>query len=178
MNCIDNVTLPFSATINVPEGFFYNDENQLSVAVSTDDLNIYVVEESFITDDIVNPCTQTTVEGIKVYINEIRMSGTLMYRMALNALVSSYNFILGNQPNVNNDGWSSTDGMVQIKLVDQGETKDYIILGYEDVQNPKSIPTNEDISVVLESYDVIKHTIGNETILELTGEFSFIVNRA
>lgn len=175
MNCVDNVTLPFSATINVPEGFLYNDENQLSVAVSTDDLNIYVVEESFITNDIVNPCTGQTVKGIKVYINEIRMSGTLIFRMALNALVSSYNFMLGSQTNVNNDGWSSTDGRVQIKVADEGVMKDYIILGYEDVQNQDSIPTKEDISVVLESYNVIEHTIGDQTVLELAGEFSFKV---
>lgn len=173
MNCVDNVTLPFSATINVPEGFLYNDENQLSVAVSTDDLNIYVVEESFITNDIQNPCTGEPIEGVTVYIKEIRMGGILAYRMALNALVSSYNFMLGSQANVNNDGWSSVDGHVQIEAMDEGVLKDYVVLGYEDAQNPQPIPTREDISVVLESYDVIPHTIGDQIVLELTGEFSF-----
>lgn len=173
MNCIDNITLPFSATINVPEGFLYNDENQLSVAISTNDLNIYVAEESFITNDVLNPCTQEPIEGVEVSIREIRMSGTLLYRMALNALVSSYNFLLGSQTNVNNDGWSSTDGRVKIEALDEGVLKDYIIIGYEDPQNPQSIPTIDDISVVLESYDVIPHTIGDQIVLELTGEFSF-----
>lgn len=175
MNCVDNVTLPFSATINVPEGFLYNDENQLSVAVSTGDLNIYAVEESFITNNIENPCTGEPIEGVEVYIREIRMSGNLAYRMALNALISSYNFMLGSQSNVNSDGWSSVDGHVQIEVMDEGVLKDYIIIGYEDPQNPQPIPIREDISVVLESYDVIEHTIGDQTILELTGEFSFIV---
>ncbi len=175
MNCVDNVALNFSSTINVPEGFFYNDENQLSVAVSTDDLNIYVAEESFSTDNIKNPCTGENVNGIIVYINEIRMGGTLFYRMALNALVSSYNFMLGSQTNVNDDGWSSTDGRVQIKATDAGVTKDYIVLGYVDAENPSSIPTKDDISVVLENYNVIERAIGDQTVLELTGQFSFKV---
>lgn len=176
MNCIDNITLPFSITINVPEGFYYNDENQLSVAVSTDDLNIYVAEESFITNDIKNPCTGESISDVKVYLEEIRMSGSLAFRMALNALVSSYNFMLGSQSTVNGDGWSSADGFVQIKVVDEGVLKDYIIIGYANPQDPKPIPTREDISVVLDNYDVIEHTIGNEKVLELTGEFSFVLS--
>jgi len=173
MNCIDSVTLPFNVTINVPEGFYYNDENQLSVAVSTDDLNIYVAEETFITSDIKNPCTEEFIPDVTVYIEEIRMSGSLAFRMALNALVSSYNFMLGSQSTVNDDGWSSGDGFVQIKVVDGGVLKDYIVLGYVNPQDPQPIPTREDISVVLDNYDVIEHTIGNEKVLELTGEFSF-----
>lgn len=176
MNCVNNITLPFYATINVPEGFQYNDENQLSVAVSTDDLNIYVAQESFITSDLIDPCTNEKIPNVTVYLEEIRMGGTVPFRMALNALVSSYNFMLGSQTNVNNDGWSSTDGFVQIKVVDNGVLKDYIVLGYVDPENPKPIPTNDDISVVLKSYSVIEHTIGDEIILELTGAFSFTVN--
>lgn len=178
MNCVSNVTLPFYATINVPEGFQYNDENQLSVAVSTDDLNIYVVQESFITSDLLNPCTNEKIPNVTVYIGELRMGGTIAFRMALNALVSSYNFMLGSQTNVNGEGWSSTDGYVQIKVVDNGVLKDYIVLGYADPENPKPIPTKDDVSVVLESYNVIEHNVGNEIILELTGEISFIVDMA
>lgn len=175
MNCVDSVTLPFSITINVPDGFYYNDENQLSVAVSTDDLNIYVVEESFITDSIKNPCTGDFISGAKVYIQEIRMSGTLAFRMALNALVSSYNFMLGSQSAVNADGWSSADGFVKIKVVDEGVLKDYIVIGYVNQEDTTSILTREDITVMLNNYSVIEHTIGNEKVLELTGEFSFLI---
>lgn len=175
MNCVDSVTFPFSITINVPKGFYYNDENQLSVAVSTDDLNIYVIDEYFSTDSIKNPCTGEFISGAKVYIQEIRMSGTLAFRMALNALVSSYNFMLGSQSTVNGDGWSSSDGFVKIKVVDEGVLKDYVIIGYVNQKDTKSVPTIENITVMLNNYDVIEHTIGTERILELTGEFSFLI---
>ena len=176
MNCVDSVTLPFSITINVPEGFYYNDESQLSVAVSTDDLNIYVVEESFSTNSIKNSCTGEVISGVKVYIQEIRMSGTLAFRMALNALVSSYNFMLGSQSTVNGDGWSSSDGFVKIKVEDEGVLKDYVVIGYIDQQETSSIPTREDITVMLNNYNVTEHKIGNEMVLDLTGEFSFLIN--
>lgn len=175
MNCVDSVTLPFSITINVPEGFYYNDESQLSVAVSTDDLNIYVVEKSFSTDSIKNSCTGEVISGVKVYIQEIRMSGTLAFRMGLNALVSSYNFMLGSQSTVNGDGWSCADGFVKIKVVDEGVLKDYVIIGYVNPGDTIPVPTREDITVMLNSYDVIEHIIGEERILELTGEFSFLI---
>lgn len=175
MNCVDSVTLPFSITINVPEGFYYNDESQLSVAVSTDDLNIYVVEESFSTDSIKNSCTGEFITGVKVYIQEIRMSGILAFRMGLNALVSSYNFMLGSQSTVNGDGWSSSDGFVNIKVEDEGVLKDYVVLGYVNKQDISSIPTREDITVMLNNYNVVEHTIGNEGVLEVTGTFSFLI---
>lgn len=175
MNCLDGVTIPFSTMITIPEGFLYSDKSQLSVAVSTSDLNIYVVEDSFITDELVNPCTSEPVPGITIYVKEIRMGGVMAFRVALNALVGSYNFMLGDNPLVNGEGWSSSDGFVQIKADDGGVLKDYIVIGYLDPENPDSMPTKDDIVVVLESYNVQKHTIGEETVLELKGTFSFKV---
>lgn len=177
MNCVNNVTFPFSSIITIPEGFLYNNENQLSVAISTDNLNIYAAEESFITNDIENPCTGEPITDAQVYVKEIRLTGTIIYRMALNALISSYNFMIGSElANVNDEGWSSTDGFAPIEVVDDGVVKDYIVIGYVNPQDPDNIPTEEDISVVLENYDVVEYTIGNQIVLELTGEFSFIVN--
>ncbi|MGL4913779.1 MAG: hypothetical protein ACRC3Y_15260, partial [Romboutsia sp.] len=151
MSCINSARLKFASTINVAEGFYYNNENQLSFAVSTDDLNLYVVEEQFRTNDLKNPCTGENINDLLVTVKEVRISGTLFYRLALNALVSSYNFILGSQTNVNDDGWSSDDGYVFIKSIEELNQVDYIVVGYLDPTNP-IMPTREDITVVLENY--------------------------
>ena len=88
MNCVNNVTFPFSSIITVPEGFLYNNENKSSVAVSTDNLNIYAAEESFITNDIWNPCTGEPITDAQVYAQEIRLIRTKVYTMAWNTLIS------------------------------------------------------------------------------------------
>lgn len=174
MNYINNTTFPFSTIIEVPDSFQYNTDNQLSVAVSTDSLNIYVVRKSFMTH------TLTDVSGqqveIPVYVDEIRMGGFLAYRIAIDALISSYNFMLGAQASVNNEGWSSGDGFVNIETLVDGVLENYAVIGYVDPQNPV-IPTNYDIIVVFENYNITPHTIGNRTILEISGEFSFMINQ-
>lgn len=172
MGCINNIKLPFSATVNVPKGFYYNDENQLSFAVSTDDLNLYVVEEFFMTNELINPCTQENIQDVKVTVKEVRMGGTLAYRVALNALISSYNFMLGTQSNVNDDGWSSADGYIPMEIIEGLEKKEYVVVGYLDPANP-IIPTKEDVIVILESFNVIEHDLTEGKILEITGEVSF-----
>lgn len=174
MSCINSTKLPFSATVNVPKGFYYNDENQLSFAVSTDDLNLYVVEEYFMTSDLKNPCTEENIQEVKVTVKEVRMGGTLVYRLALNALVSSYNFMLGTQTNVNGDGWSSADGYIPMEVMEGLEKKEYVIVGYLDPSNPVA-PTIDDVTVVLESFKVIEHNMIEGKILEVAGEVSFTV---
>ena len=71
---------------------------------------------------------------------------------------------------------SSSDGFVKIKVEDEGVLKDYVVIGYIDQQETSSIPTREDITVMLNNYNVTEHKIGNEMVLDLTGEFSFLIN--
>ena len=83
--------------------------------------------------------------------------------------------MLGSQSTVNGDGWSSSDGFVNIKVEDEGVLKDYVVLGYVNKQDISSIPTRENITVMLNNYNVVEHTIGNEGVLEVTGTFSFLI---
>lgn len=177
MGCINSTKLPFSSVINIPRGFhypkyfYYNDDDKFSFAVSTENLNLYLVENSFPTDEVKNPCTDNIINGLEVIVKEVRMSGTLYYRLALNALDSSYNFLPVTQDNVNEDGWSSADGSIAIELIEGLTKQEYIVVGYLD-PDETTVPTREDVTVVIESFDV---QVIEEDIIKVTGEVSFIV---
>lgn len=175
MNCINNVTLPFAAIMELPEGFYYNDtQQQISIGIATDDLNIYVVQEEIITDNVIHPCTNEPMIGMTVYVNQIRMSGNLVYRVSVNALMSSYNFMV-DAAIAEDEGYVSSDGIIQIKVDDEGVMKDYMVLGYLNANEDKLPPTLDNINVILDNYSIVQNNIDGKSVLNIKGEFSFVL---
>lgn len=157
-----NDILGFSTNINIPEGFYYNRENQFSVAVSNDYLNIYVAKAEIIPDGISN-----------IYTREIRLTGTLLYKVSINALISSYNYCCEA---VIDNGQSSRDQFLKIKSNQGGVARDYIVLGYlaECEQAPNL--SNKNITTILKSINVIEEPFLDIGIVVIVGEFSFLLN--
>lgn len=176
MNCINNISFPFETTIEVPEGFYFNDENQqISIAVSTSDLNIYVVEEKVKTDSILHPCTKEPMKDLEVYLSQVRLSGNLLYRVALNALLSSYNFVVDDNIVVP-ESFSSSDGSLQIKVEDEnGQIFDYVVIGYLNADASSAKPKKDDIHVILDNYNVNISKIFEKYFFTIKGEFSIIL---
>lgn len=161
--------LEFTTNINIPEGFYYNRNHQLSVAVSNNYLNIYVDKIQNIPEKISS-----------IYTREIRLTGSLLYKVSLNALISSYNYCCEAvtcccEPIIDN-GQSSEDQFIKVESIYNGIQRDYIVLGY--LAEGEKVPrlNNENIITILKDITVNEDQVENTRTLFITGKFSFLLN--
>lgn len=169
IKCTDSLIIPFFAMYVVPATFELEDATLLSIAVSTDGLIVYKDVVDYPVASIDGPC-DTTVENVSVKLGQVKVSGTINYRVAGNGLKTDPLIIppaLKDKVNVDDNIWSSADGFVEVK----DGTDNFMTVGF--------IKPDEDVdpallTVTLKSF---KHTFTTEDeqtkdqIVYLQGEF-------
>lgn len=169
IKCTDSLVIPFFAVYVVPAAFALDDATLLSIAVSTDGLIVYKDVVDYPVTSIEGPC-DTTVSNVNVKLGQVKVSGTINYRVAGNGLKTDPIIIpaaLQGKVNVDDNIWSSADGFVEVK----DGTNNFMTVGF--------IKPDEDIdpallTVTLKSF---KQTFTNEDeqtkdqLVYLQGEF-------
>lgn len=172
IKCSDSLVLPFSATFIIPASYNYVKADKFSIAVNTDNLIVYKeIVEVDVDPPVIGSCDMEVQGAVKAKLGQIKVSGSIVYRVAANGIKSDPLKIpvaLQDKVNVGDNMWSSADGFVEV--VD-GENN-YITVGFTLPDDPLVIG---DLTVELTSL-VSGTTVGedrsNDTIVTLEGEFT------
>lgn len=172
IGCTDTLTLDFSATYVVPATFTSEEASQFSIAVSTDSLIVYkdIVDYEVPQDEtIIGPCGDV-IENVVVKLGQVKVSGSIIYRVAANGIQSDTLIIPANlqdKVNVGGNIWSSADGFVDVT----DGVNNFITVGFilpnEDV-NPDLLTVTLK-SLVLGSTYVEDRS--NNKVITLEGQF-------
>ena len=142
----------FTATVMMPADFDYNRPTQISMSLSTENLTVYkeIVEHNIENRDRKKSTSKynrynqykSNVKQCNNYIvneiGEVRICGTLIYRIAINGIQSDSLIIdksIQDIVNVDGNVWSSGDGYIQVS----DGCNSYITMGY--------IPPDKDIDM-------------------------------
>lgn len=172
IKCTNNLTLDFSATYVVPAYYGLVEASQFSIAVSTDSLIVYkeIVDYPVPADEpVIGPCGGT-IENVVLKLGQIKVSGTIAFRVAANGIQSDQLEIaedLKNKVNVGNNIWSSADGFVDVVDGDNNYMTVAFILPNEEID--PSLLTVTLKSLVLGSTYIEERS--NNKVITLEGQF-------
>lgn len=128
LTCNKMAELDFSTTLTIPKEFEYIDGSKFSIAISKDNLMVYknIVEEIIPSADVI--CNKT-ISDLKLKLAQVNVSGYIYFRVAVDGLKSD-EFIINPSISQNvtiEPAWSSADGIVSIKDVDNNN---YMTIAY------------------------------------------------
>lgn len=172
IGCTDTLTLDFSATYVIPASFDLEEASQFSIAVSTDSLIVYkdIIDYEVPAEEVIlGPCGQP-IENVIVRLGQVKVSGSIVYRVAANGIQSDPLIIPANlqdKVNVGENLWSSADGFVDVINGDNNYITVGFILPTEDV-NPDLLNVKLN-SLVLGSTYIEERS--NNRVITLEGQF-------
>lgn len=172
-----NNIIKFENLIKTPLELEYFDNNAYAIVANTDNLYINIVPVEYPVSDITQICDSGKLVSGTVTVNEVRVSGYLVYSVATDSLFS-HNPNLQIDPTLSNvvqAGWLSNSAVIPISSSNQElEIVPYMVVGNISPSDPN--PTDLDIKVVLKKLD--RKFIINEsgsTLILLEGEFEISI---
>lgn len=118
IKCTESLVLPFSASYVIPAAFGFVDPTQFSIAVSTDNLIVYKeIVDYDVQPPVYGPCDMEVQGQVKAKLGQVKVSGTIIYRVAANGIQSDKLEIadeIKSIVNVGDNMWSSGDGFVDV----------------------------------------------------------------